>query len=101
MDLSGQTISFDLKIVGNMALNNFAVSSDGTTYSDYTYMTLSDGWSGNGMVVKSIGNGWFRCTLTLDTNFSAYSSSLGVLRFLVNPTDNNESVMYIDNLFLG
>ncbi len=101
LDLSGQTISFDLKIVGSMGWAGFAVSADGITYSDYAWTNLSDGWSGYGMVVKSIGNGWLRCTVTLDTNFSAYSSAIGVLRFMVHPTDNNESVMYIDNLFLG
>ena len=101
LDLSGQTISFDLKIVGSMGWAGFAVSADGITYSDYAWTNLSDGWSGYGMVVKSIGNGWLRCTVTLDTNFSAYSNAIGVLRFMVHPTDNNESVMYIDNLFLG
>lgn len=101
LDLSGQTISFDLKIVGSMGWAGFAVSADGITYSDYAWPNLSDGWNGYGMVIKSIGNGWLRCTVTLDTNFSAYSSAIGVLRFMVHPTDNSESVMYIDNLFLG
>ncbi len=101
LDLSGETISFDMKIDGSMGWAGFAVSADGVNYSDYAWTNLSDGWSGYGISVKAIGDGWMRCTVTLDTNFSAYSSAIGVLRFMVHPTDNNESVMYIDNLFLG
>jgi hypothetical protein len=101
LDLSGETISFDMKIDGSMGWAGFAVSADGVNYSDWAWTNLSDGWSGYGISVKAIGDGWMRCTVTLDTNFSAYSSAIGVLRFMVHPTDNNESVMYIDNLFLG
>ena len=100
-DLSGQTISFDMKIVGSMGWAGFAISADGNTYSGYAYTNLTDGWSGYGISVKAIGDGWMRCTVTLDTNFSAYSSAVGVLRFMVHPTDNNQSVMYLDNLYLG
>ena len=101
LDLSGQTITFDMKIDGSMGWAGFAVSADGNTYSDYAWTNLSDGWSGYGISVKAIGDGWMRCTVTLDTNFSAYSGAVGVLRFMVHPTDNNQSVMYLDNLYLG
>ena len=101
LDLSGQTISFDMKIDGSMGWAGFAVSADGNTYSDYAWTNLSDGWSGYGISVKAIGDGWMRCTVTLDTNFSAYSGAVGVLRFMVHPTDNNQSIMYLDNLYLG
>ena len=101
LDLSGQTITFDMKIDGSMGWAGFAVSADGVTYSDYAWTNLSDGWSGYGISVKAIGDGWMRCTVTLDTNFSAYSSAVGVLRFMVHPTDNNQSIMYLDNLYLG
>ena len=101
LDLSGQTITFDMKIDGSMGWAGFAVSADGVTYSDYAWTNLSDGWSGYGISVKAIGDGWMRCTVTLDTNFSAYSGAVGVLRFMVHPTDNNQSVMYLDNLYLG
>ena len=101
LDLSGQTITFDMKIDGSMGWAGFAVSADGVTYSDYAWTNLSDGWSGYGISVKAIGGGWMRCTVTLDTNFSAHSGAVGVLRFMVHPTDNNQSVMYLDNLYLG
>ena len=101
LDLSGRTITFDMKIVGSMGWAGFAVSADGVTYSDYAWTNLTDGWSGYGISVKAIGDGWMRCTVTLDTNFSAYSGAVGVLRFMVHPTDNNQSVMYLDNLYLG
>ena len=101
LDLSGQTITFDMKIDGSMGWAGFAVSADGVTYSDYAWTNLSDGWSGYGISVKAIGDGWMRCTVTLDTNFSAYSGAVGVLRFMVHPTDNNQSIMYLDNLYLG
>ncbi|MBR2337357.1 MAG: InlB B-repeat-containing protein [Clostridia bacterium] len=101
LDLSGQTITFDMKIDGSMGWAGFAVSADGVTYSDYAWTNLSDGWSGYGISVKAIGDGWMRCTVTLDTNFSAYSSAVGVLRFMVHPTDDNQSILYIDNLYLG
>ncbi len=101
LDLSGQTISFDMKIDGSMGWAGFAVSADGVTYSDYAWTNLSDGWSGYGISVKAIGDGWMRCTVTLDTNFSAYSGAVGVLRFMVHPTDDNQSIMYLDNLYLG
>jgi len=101
LDLSGQTISFDMKIVGSMGWAGFAISADGNTYSGYAYTNLTNDWSGYGISVKAIGDGWMRCTVTLDTNFSAYSSAVGVLRFMVHPTDNNQSIMYLDNLYLG
>ena len=101
LDLSGQTITFDMKIDGSMGWAGFAVSADGVTYSDYAWTNLSDGWSGYGISVKAIGDGWMRCTVTLDTNFSAYSSAVAVLRFMVHPTDDNQSILYIDNLYLG
>ena len=101
LDLSGQTITFDMKIDGSMGWAGFAISADGNTYSGYVYTNLTDGWSDYGISVKAIGDGWMRCTVTLDTNFSAYSSAVGVLRFMVHPTDDNQSILYIDNLYLG
>ena len=97
----GQTITFDMKIDGSMGWAGFAISADGNTYSGCVYTNLTDGWSGYGISVKAIGDGWMRCTVTLDTNFSAYSSAVGVLRFMVHPTDNNQSILYVDNLYLG
>ena len=105
-NLSGKTITFDVKIVGNMTWVGFTVADGNGTYATpngegYAWMNLSDGWSGFGMSVTAIENGWFRVSLTPDTSFGGASSNLAILRFLVNPQDGNEASMYIDNLYLA
>jgi hypothetical protein len=69
--------------------------------NDYAWMNLSDGWSGFGMSITAIENGWFRVSLTPDTSFGGASGNITKLRFLVNPQDANEASMYIDNLYLA
>ena len=106
LDLSGKTITFDVKIVGNMTWVGFTVADGNGTYAtpngeSYAWMNLSDGWSGFGMSIVSISDGWFRVSLAADTSFGGCSNNIAKLRFLVNPTDANESSFYIDNLYLG
>jgi hypothetical protein len=107
VNLSGKTISFDVKIVGNMSWVGFKVADGNGNYvncadtNDYAWMNLSDGWSGFGMSITAIENGWFRVSLTPDTSFGGASGNITKLRFLVNPQDANEASMYIDNLYLA
>ena len=106
LDLSGKTVTFDVKIVGNMTWVGFTVASGNGKYAtpngeSYAWMNLSNGWSGFGMSIAAIENGWFRVSLTPDTSFGDASGNLAKLRFLVNPQDGNEANMYIDNLYLG
>ena len=106
-NLSGKTITFDVKIVGNMTWVGFKVADGNGNYvncadtNDYAWMNLSDGWSGFGMSITAIENGWFRVSLTPDTSFGGASGNITKLRFLVNPQDANEASMYIDNLYLA
>ena len=106
LNLVGKTITFDVKIVGNMTWVGFTVADGNGTYATpngegYAWMNLSNGWSGFGMSITAIENGWFRVSLTPDTSFSGASGNLTKLRFLVNPQDANEASMYVDNLYLG
>ena len=106
LNLVGKTITFDVKIVGNMTWVGFTVADGNGTYAtpngeSYAWMNLSNGWSGFGMSITAIENGWFRVSLTPDTSFSGASGNLTKLRFLVNPQDANEASMYVDNLYLG
>ena len=106
LDLSGKTVTFDVKIVGNMTWVGFTVADGNGKYAtpngeNYAWMNLSNGWSGFGMSIAAIENGWFRVSLTPDTSFGDASGNLAKLRFLVNPQDGNEANMYIDNLYLG
>ena len=109
MNLSGKTITFDVKIVGNMTWVGFTVADGNGTYAtpnneSYAWMNsngLSDGWSGYGMSIVSLNDGWYRVSFNPDTSFSSCSSNIAKLRFLVNPQDANEASMYIDNLYLG
>jgi hypothetical protein len=106
LNMSGKTITFDVKIVGNMSWVGFTVADGNGTYvtpngESYAWMNLSNGWSGFGMSITAIENGWFRVSLTPDTSFSSASGNLTKLRFLVNPQDGNEASMYVDNLYLG
>jgi hypothetical protein len=106
LNLVGKTITFDVKILGNMSWVGFTVADGNGTYvtpngESYAWMNLSNGWSGFGMSITAIENGWFRVSLTPDTSFSSASGNLAKLRFLVNPQDGNEASMYVDNLYLG
>ena len=109
MNLSGKTITFDVKIVGNMTWVGFTVADGNGTYATpngegYAWMNsegLSDGWSGFGMSITSIADGWYRVSFNPDTSFSSAGSNITKLRFLVNPKDANEASMYIDNLYLA
>ena len=106
LNLVGKTITFDVKIAGNMTWVGFTVADGNGTYAtpngeSYAWMNLSNGWSGFGMSITAIENGWFRVSLTPDTSFSGASGNLTKLRFLVNPQDANEASMYVDNLYLG
>ena len=106
LNLVGKTITFDVKILGNMSWVGFTVADGNGTYvtpngESYAWMNLSNGWSGFGMSITAIENGWFRVSLTPDTSFSSASGNLAKLRFLVNPQDANEASMYVDNLYLG
>ena len=106
LNFVGKTITFDVKIVGNMTWVGFTVADGNGTYAtpngeSYAWMNLSNGWSGFGMSITAIENGWFRVSLTPDTSFGGASGNLTKLRFLVNPQDANEASMYVDNLYLG
>ena len=106
LNFVGKTVTFDVKIVGNMTWVGFTVADGNGTYAtpngeSYAWMNLSNGWSGFGMSITAIENGWFRVSLTLDTSFGGASGNLTKLRFLVNPQDANEASMYVDNLYLG
>ena len=105
LNMSGKTITFDVKIVGNMTWVGFTVADGNGTYAtpnneSYAWMNLSNGWSGFGMSIVSLNDGWYRVSLTPDTSFGSASSNLAKLRFLVNPQDGNEASMYVDNLYL-
>ena len=106
MNLSGKTITFDVKIVGNMTWVGLKVADGNGNYvncadtNDYAWMNLSN-WSGYGVSIVSISDGWYRVSFNPDTSFSSCSSNITKLRFLVNPQDANEASMYIDNLYLG
>ena len=106
LNFVGKTVTFDVKIVGNMTWVGFTVADGNGTYAtpngeSYAWMNLSNGWSGFGMSITAIENGWFRVSLTPDTSFGGASGNLTKLRFLVNPQDANEASMYVDNLYLG
>jgi hypothetical protein len=106
LDLKGKTITFDLKVVGNLNMVGFTVADGNGAYQQvnnegYAWLNLSDGWSGYGIAIEAIENGWFRFTVTMDTSFSGCSNNIGKLRLLVSPTDANENYFYIDNLYLG
>ena len=105
VNLSGKTISFDVKIVGNMSWVGFTVGCGDDNYAQvngegYAWMNLSDKWSGYGMSINALEDGWFRVTVTMDESFSSASSNITKLRFLVNPQDANESTFSVDNLYL-
>ena len=106
LNLVGKTITFDVKIVGNMTWVGFTVADGNGTYQQvngegYAWMNLSNGWSGFGMSITAIENGWFRVSFTADTKFSGCSGNVTKLRFLVNPSTADEASMYIDNLYLS
>ena len=109
LNMSGKTITFDVKIVGNMTWVGFTVADGNGAYlkvngENYAWMNsegLRNGWSGFGMSIASINDGWYRVSFTPDTSFGSASSNLAKLRFLVNPKDSNEASMYVDNLYLG
>jgi hypothetical protein len=106
LNLVGKTITFDVKTVGNMTCVGFTVADGDGTYATpngegYAWMNLSNGWSGFGMSITAIENGWFRVSLTPDTSFGGASGNITKLRFLVNPSTADEASMYIDNLYLA
>ena len=105
VNLSGKTISFDVKIVGNMTWVGFTVGYGNGNYAQvnnegYAWTNLSDKWSGYGMSINALEDGWFRVTVTIDESFSSVSSNITELRFLVSPQDANEATFSVDNLYL-
>ena len=104
LNMSGKTITFDVKLVGNMTWVGFTVADGNGTYvkpkEDYAWMNLSNGWSGYGMSIAAINDGWYRVSFNPDTSFSSAGSNIAKLRFLVKPEDVNEANMYVDNLYL-
>ena len=105
VNLSGKTISFDVKIVGNMTWVGFTVGYGNGNYAQvnnegYAWTNLSDKWSGFGMSINALEDGWFRVTVTIDESFSSVSSNITELRFLVSPQDTNEATFSVDNLYL-
>ena len=106
LHLSGKTISFDVKIVGNMKFVGFNIGNGSAVFNkvndeSYAWMNMTDGWSGFGFKCYGLGDGWYRFTLAIDESFSSVGDDVGYLRFLLSPTDANESQMYIDNLYIG
>ena len=105
VNLSGKTISFDVKIVGNMTWVGFTVGYGNGNYAQvnnegYAWTNLSDKWSGFGISINALEDGWFRVTVTIDESFSSVSSNITKLRFLVSPQDANEATFSVDNLYL-
>ena len=105
VNLSGKTISFEVKIVGNMSWTGFTVGYGNGQYAQvngegYAWMNLTDEWSGYGISITAIEDGWFRVAVTIDESFGSVSSQITKLRFLVNPQDASEATFSVDNLYL-
>ncbi|MBR2448976.1 MAG: InlB B-repeat-containing protein, partial [Clostridia bacterium] len=105
VNLSGKTISFDVKIVGNMSWVGFTVGYVNGQYAQvngegYAWTNLTDKWSGYGISITAIEDGWFRVSVTIDESFGSVSSKITKLRFLVNPKDASEATFSVDNLYL-